>query len=807
MNHWIQDFRLALRRLRKNPGFTFTAVVILALGLGATTVLFSVLHAVLLEPLPYPEGDRIYRLQEIEKKADEAEDAVSAPTFRDWKESLESFSALAAIRFNHYNLTGVSEPQHLRAARVNSDFFSVFGPEPVLGRRFTAEENRGQAERVVLINSWMWQHQLGGREDVLGAEVELNGQVYSVVGVMPSGFTMPSWADVWLPLGDVRGEDRSARGVTVYGKLASNRSPEAAAAELETLAGRLSTAHPATHEDLRIRMTQLLEEAVGEVRPTLWLLFGAVGAVLLIVCLNVAGLALAQGLERRRELALRSALGAGRQRVMQEMLTESLVLASLGGAAGVLLAQWGFDLILALAPSGIPRLNEVAIDGPVLAFALAATLLTALVAGWLPAHSSTRFQLDEVLRTDRQGSPGRGSGLRRILVVAQVALTVVLLASAGLLIGSLQRLLDVELGFDADRVLSVGVVLPYNLYPEESQKVAFVDEVRRELESLPQVERAGVGNALPWSFSGNTMAVEAVDGGDTARFQGEALERVVSEGFFETLGVKVLAGRPFGSVDRAQGRGGVEKVLVNETLARRAWPNLERPPLGQRIEISSSLQEAKVVEVIGVVQDVRYGGPAEPAGAQLFRFYAHGPWEYFNIAVRSAAGTSPGELFRSVRRAVWQVDANRPIFGEQTAMGSLAGVLERPRFSAVLLAAFALVALVLAAVGVYGVMAFMVHRRGREIGIRMALGARRREVRAMVLRQGFSLVMAGVVLGVPAALLAAQGLRGLLFEVSPWEPGAFALALLVLGGAGWLAIHLPASRASRIEPMQALRED
>lgn len=806
MTQLTQDLRFAFRRLRKNPGSTVTAVAILALGLGATTALYSVLHAVLLTPLPYPDAERIFRLLEVRRPAGEEEYGASADTFLEWRRGLASFPALAAIYFDNFNLTGAREPQQLRAAKVSRDFFTVFGPAPRPGRVFT-EVEAGGSEPVVILGHGVWQRQFGGRDDAVGAVAELDGRPHRIVGVMPADFQFPPWADVWLPLGDKEASAGAQRDLLVYGLLGPDVDRAAAAAELEVMAQRLAAERPETHEDVGTKLRPLIEEEVGEVRATLLMLFGAVAGVLVIVCLNVAGLELARGLERRREMALRSALGSGRRRLVQQLLTESLALAAIGGAAGVVLAHWGFDLILALAPSGIPRLEAASLDTPALAFAVGATVLAGIAAGWLPALSASRFRLDEALKArGAQARPRRRLDPRGVLVVAQVALTVALLAAAGLLLGSLANLLTTDPGFDADQVLSVGLVLPPDLYTEPHQKVAFVDEVCRRLEGLPEVQRAAVGNSLPWSgFPGRTLAVEAARSkGIPSPFSGEAIEKVVSEGFFETLGVSLLAGRRLGPEDR--GDDGVEAVLVNEALARRAWPDLGRPPLGERMEIAPPGREATAVEVVGVVADLRYDGLAEPVRPQLYRSYGRHPWGYFNFAVRAAAGEPEG-LFGAVRRTVWEVDPDRPLFAETTAAARRAVDLERPSFGAVLLGGFAAAALLLAAVGIYGLMAFVVGRRSNEIALRMALGARRGAVRRMVLGQGMRLVALGLLLGTPTAFAAVRLLEGQLFGIEPGDPRVFLAVLAVVAGTAWLAVHLPASRASRVDPAAVLREE
>ena len=809
MFQFTQDLRFALRRLRKSPGFTATTVVILALGIGGTTVFFSVLHAVLLNPLPYPDSDRIYSLEEVERQTGEVPNGISEPTFRDWSTGLESFSTFAATRFDNFHLTGAQEPQQVRAALVNAEFFDLFGPQPTPGRQFTAEEYEVSSNNVVLLGRGVWLRQFGGQDDLSGQEIELDGETYAVVGVLPEGFQFPSWADIWLPLQDISSTDRKERRLaSVHARLNEDSTPQQAAAEMATMAQVLRNAHPDSHETIDARLTPLIEQEVGEVRSTLLMLFGAMVGVLLIVCLNVAGLELARGLERRRELAVRSALGAGRYRVMREMVTESLVFATLGGGAGLLLAWWGFDLIVALAPAGIPRLNEIQLAPPVLAFALGATLLTSLAAGALPAWSSTRFQLDDALRTDSSKHSGKGPKLRSALVVAQVALTVVLLTSAGLLIGSLRQLLATDPGYDADRMLSVGLVLPPNLYTEPHQRLTFLEQVKSRLEALPEVEQVVAANSLPWAgFSGRALEFETLHATEQAsRHRGEGFEKAVSEGFFEALGVPLLAGRTFDSRDAEADGGGIETVVINETLARAAWPTHKGQPLGEQIEILIPGGEPFTVEVGGVVADVGFSGPTEPVQPQVFRSFERFPWSYFNLAARSTDGNT-AQLLDTLRRTVWEIDPGRPIFNEITATQTLDSVLERPRFGALLLSTFAAVALLLAAVGIYGLMAFLVNRRGREIGIRRALGAQRGTVRWMVLREGMGLVALGIALGVPSAWLATRLLEGLLFGVTPGEPLIFAATLVLLASVSWLAIHLPATRASRIEPMTALREE
>lgn len=803
MESIVQDFGLALRRLRKSPGFTLTALVILGLGIGAVTTMFAVVEAVLLEPLPYPEPDRLHRVFSAEPATGD-EEFLSWPDYLDLRAESHPFEVLGALYFSSREVVGADEPVQVRGARVSQEFFELFAPTPHLGRLFDdAENSRGSAAeagaQVVILKHRFWLEHFGGRDDVLEQTLRLNGKPYTVVGILPPEANFPTWAEVVMPLGDVSDWSRDDRQIRVFGRLAEDVTPASAGAMLDTLGRRIAADHPDSHRDTTLASRSLLDDTVGDQRQSLMVLLGAVGGLLAIVCLNIATLQMVRGLGRRRELAVRAALGAGRGRVLQQLLAESLTLAVAGGALGILLAHWTLDLVVRLVPWTVPRLTSAGVDGPVLAFAIVASLATGVLFGLLPAFRATRFDVQASLKDGRGASGtgwGRRPGVQSGLVVVQVALSLVLLTCAGLLVESFRRLSAVDTGFDEEGLVTAGLVLPPNTYPEEQQLVDFVRQVTADLERLPQVSRASAANHMPLSFHPDALPSVAIDGAAGVD-EVDAQELVVAEGYFETLGAVRVAGRAF---EEADGLDSLPVAVVNRTFAERAWPGLD--PIGRRVQPNP---DKEWLTVVGVVADLRQGDLSRPMYPIVYRPYAQMPWNYLNLVARF---DPPGPQDRAtLQRAVWGVDPNRPMFAVSDLERRRGFHLEVPRFGAIALALFSGFALLLSAIGLYSLLAYAVSQRVREIGIRLALGAQRREVRRMVVAQGMGLALAGAVLGCLGALAATRWLEGMLYGIEPFDPAIFAITGFVLLAGAWAAVRLPAQRASRVEPMAALRDD
>ncbi len=809
MYHLWQDLKFAARRLRKSPGFTAVALAVLALGIGATATLFSAVKAVLLEPLAYADPERIYALRQVEGPTGELAN-FSYPTFLDYEAGTRSWAALGAFRFGNYNLSGAAEPEQIRVAHVSPGYFDVFGLRPIAGRTFTAEENGAVPQPVVVLGYQLWQRQLGGRADVVGETLDLDREAHVIVGVMPPEMDYPGYADLWMPLGDLSGRRRDQRDLSVLGRLADGVDARAAGAEMSAVASRLAGAHPEAQAGYDVALEPLTEVIVGDSRAALMALLAATGAVLLIACLNIATLQTVRGLDRRREVAVRTALGAGGGRVVRELLIESLLLAACGGALGVLAASWSLDLLTALAPSDVPRLGQAAVDWTVLGFAALLTAVTGVLFGLVPALQTVRFDVAGALsrgRADagggaRGGPPGgaRGFGLRARLVVAQVALTLVLLVGAGLLMKSFLRLLLVDPGFEPERVVSLGLVMPPDLYPGREQRVDFIREATDRVRRLPGVENAAAINFTPFGYVGVPVEMEIVGAAGAESRKVEAAERTVAAGYFETLGIPLVAGRSFDDDDDAA-RPPV--AVVNQTLARRHWGGAS--PIGERLRQQQRDGETRVLTVVGVAADVKHAGLAAPVEPAVYRPHAQEPWNYMNLVARAAEGP-PERLIPAIQRVVWDLDPDRPMFSVGSLTRGMDRELARPRFSAVLTATFSAFALLLAAVGLYSVMAFSVSRRGRELGIRLALGARRRKIHNMVVGQGMTLVALGLAAGLVAALLVSRLLESLLYAVGSRDLATFVAVPLVLSAAAYLATYLPAVRASRVDPAIVLRE-
>ncbi|MDQ3585381.1 MAG: ABC transporter permease [Acidobacteriota bacterium] len=808
-----QDVRYGVRMLLKNPGFTFVAVVALALGIGANASIFSVVNAVLLRPLPFAEAEQLVMVWERRPRQNRESGPVAPADFLDWQKQNQSFAAMAAYSARAFNLTGGgAEPEQLIGQLVTNEFFRVLGARAALGRTLLPEVDLPGGNRVAVISHGLWQRRFGGDAGVVGRTLTLDDEIFTVAGVMPPDFNYPDretelWAspqrtvpDVILPGNPDPATLRSLHYLNVIARLKPDVTRTAAQAEMETIAGRLEQQYPDANTGHTARVVGLHEQLVGDVRPVLIVLLSAVGFVLLIACANVANLLLARGAGREREMSIRTALGAGRLRLIRQLLTESVLLAVTGGALGLLLALWGTDALVAISPESFPRLQEINLDGRVIGFTFLTSLLTGVIFGLVPALQVSKLDLSSALKDGGRGS-AEGFGRRRLrgaLIVAEVALTMVLLVGAGLMIRSFDRLLRVDPGFKADHLLTMEVSLPQAKYDESEEQTAnFFREIIGRIGELPGVQSAGATWILPLSGQGAGSGFE-IEGRDPATVS-ERLNSAfssVSPNYFHTMSIPIVKGREFGDRDTATAPG---VSLVNETFARRYFPNED--PLGKRIKRRGD--DNDWTTIVGVVGDVRQLGLDMEPRAEMFFSYQQSPVPFMNIAVRTA--TDPATLATAVRQEVWAVNPNQPVANVSTMNELLANSAARTRFNTLLLSLFALIALTLASVGIFGVMSYTVTQRTREIGVRMALGAQRSDVLRLVIRQGMILAGLGIVIGLAAALALTRLMTSLLYGVSATDPATFTGIALLLAGVALVACYIPARRATKVDPMVALR--
>lgn len=795
-----QDLRFAGRQLLKSPGFAFVVVLTLALAVGASTSIFSVVHGILLQPIPQPEPDRLLW---IEALSDREPAAFSYPSFADWRAASKTVKQAAAFHSASLNLSGEGNaPERLIGMYVNAEFFSVLGIKPLAGRWFAPGEDKRGGPRVAVISEDLWERRYGRDPGLVGRNIRLGGNPYTVIGVVDREEKLPDYGEIWIPLGLTYEEleNRSMVYLGAIGRLAPGATLEEARAEAAAIAERLAKQYPESSTGFGIGMQPLQSILVGDVRTQLLILLGAVLFVLLIACANVANLLLVRATAREGEIAIRSALGARKGRIIRQMLTESVVLALLGGAAGVALAVWMTRALVALAPAQTPRIDEVGVDGPVLLFALGITLVTGLLFGLAPTLQAARPNLTGALKEGARGSRGRASTrARNTLVVAEIALAVMLLAGAGLLLRSFARLQQVDLGFQAENVLKLHLTLPDARYDEDAKLRAFVDGLVERLEGLPGVESAGVtvwglpltGGVNVWSFTIAGRPPVPPGQEDTIR------SSIATPGFFRTLGIRMARGRAFDERDRD---GAPWVAVINEAAVRRFFPGED--PLGKRIVLDPE-SEPNGVEIVGVFRDVKQNALAQEIEPQMFVPYAQVPRVSLVMVVRTAS--DPAAITPSVTARVRELDPDLPVFAVRTMEEVLATSSAQPKFYMLLLGGFALIALLLAALGIYGVIGYTVRQRTREIGIRMALGATRDRVQRMVVRQGMTLAVIGAVAGVAGALVASRGMQSLLYEVSATDPVIYLGVAAVLVAVAAVASWLPARRAAGTEPLLALR--
>ncbi|AKJ07005.1 putative permease [Archangium gephyra] len=798
----VQDVRYALRMLRHAPGFALVAVLTLGLGIGATTAIFSVVRGVLMRPLPFAEPERLVRMWQANPSQGVARGEVSPLDFADWKARQRSFEDMGTWWYvegmSGSNLSGDGEPQRLPAAYVNDGFFSTLGVAPVLGRALLAGEHQPGHNAVAVISHGLWQRRFGGDRTLLGRTLTLDGLPITVVGVMPPGFSFPSErVDVWLSdsLIEESGipRQRQVRWQSVVARLKPGVSLETARTEMNGVARQLAEEYPATNvQTSAVTVVPLHEAVTGDVRAGLMVLLGAVGFLLLIACVNVANLMLTRATARERELAVRAALGAGPVRLMGQLLTESLVLALLGGAFGLLLAVWGTELLLAFSVKQLPRLHEVRVDGAVLGFAMGATLFTGVLFGLLPALRAGSPQLAPVLKAAGRGTAGGGGArLRGALVVTEVALAVVLMAGAGLAVRSLMSLLSVEPGFRAEGA----VVVSFSSSPAGRTSRQYLAEVLERVREVPGVQVAGTTRNLPLEGSGEPAPLVLPGQSQESAADAPRVNYLfVSNDYFRAMGIPLLRGRAFTTLDRE----GPPAMMVNDAFVRRFFPGED--VVGKAIQWGDA-----TAPIVGVVGDVRQESLSEPAPPLVYVHVLQQSRSSVNLVVRGEG--APLQLAAAVRQAIWSVNPNQTITRITTLEEVVGGSVARPRLIAALLGLFAVLALVLGAVGIYGVLAYTVGQRQREIGVRLALGARPAEVLGMVLRNGMRLAGLGVALGVAGALVLSRVMSSILFGVAPHDPLTFGAVAVVLLGVALVACLVPARRAMRVDPAVSLRAE
>jgi putative ABC transport system permease protein len=801
----MNDIRFAFRQLRKSPGFTAVAILTLALGVGANSAIFSLVNGVLLRPLSYPDAEQIVFFEGRNPALGITDSNISAPDFQDWTAQTQAFSHTALYWTGGAALAEQGgEPERVPRAGVTSRFFDLLGVQPILGRGFLAEDDRPGAATVAILSEGLWKRRFGADRNITGKSITINTRPVTVVGVMPGGFEFPESTQIWTPAGiNFAEERRDNRECSALGRLKPGVELEQAQSQINAVNTRLAQAFPESNKGWEASLSRLHERLVRSVRPSLLLLLGAVGFVLLIGCANVANLLLARAAVRQKEVAIRTALGASRGRIIRQMLTESILLSTIGGALGLILSFWLIELLISVSPPDSPRFSEVNLDYRVLAFTLAVSVFTGFIFGLAPALQASKRDVSGSLKEGGRTSEGyRRTNARSLLLISEVAMSLILLAGAGLLIKSFQHLQEVKPGFNAERVLLASVSLTGAKYKENQQRIDFFRDLLDRLKAAPGVQAAGAGVNLPLNASGYLIGRSFIpEGKPLASDQAaNASWSTITPAYFEALQIPLLAGRTFNERDNA---GAPKVVMVNRQVALKHFGS-ETAALGKRITIWRDEEFPR--EIVGVVGETKSGTLEGESEAQIYTPHAQdGSWGFMTIAIRTTG--DPSAFTATLRHEVLGLDKNLPIFNVKTMEDVVAASIGSRRLSMLLLSVFAGMALLLAAIGIYGVMAYTVTQRTQDIGLRMALGAQAGDVLRMVVGQGMTLALIGIGVGLAGAWGLTRVIATLLFGVQATDPATFAIISLLLAFVALLACYLPARRAARVNPIEALRAE
>jgi putative ABC transport system permease protein len=812
-----QDLRYGFRVMRKSPGFVVIAVLALALGTGANTAIFSLVNALLLRPISYENPNRLAMVWEKSVKRGLGQIPTSLLNFTDLRADNKSFEDLAAFTDSSFNLTGAAEPEKVTGVRVTASLLSLLGRPPLKGRLFITGEDQAQASHSLILSHHLWQRSFGSNANLIGQTVALNGESYTVVGIMPpdfkfpptfsstvasSQFTMPR-ADLWVPLTkDAVPEAREGRTIYMIGRLKPGVTATAAQAEMNVIASRLQKEYPAVDADMEVDVIPLRQQVTGDIKPALLVLFGAVGCVLLIACANVANLLLAKASGRQKEVAIRIALGATRLRIIQQLLTESLLLSLAGGLLGSILGILAVRYLITFTPPSMPKPDNIGINAPVLLFTLFLSVFTSFIFGLVPALQASKSDLNETLKEGGRGNSGgaKQNRVRSLLVIAEVALALVLLIGAGLMIKSFVRLQNVNPGFNPENLITLELQLPQNKYGEKDRQAAFQQQVVERLAEIPGVESAGAVNYLPFSGTefNSGVTIEGRPPVANANERPRAFFRDISPNYFKAMGIPVRQGRPFAESDN---KDAPAVVIINEAAARRFYPNED--PLGKRFKQGRAESRNPWVMVVGIVGGVSHTALGVASQPEVYLPFQQNPDATITLVARTRS--DPRSLAATVRREVSVLDKDLPVSNVKFMDEIVAGSVSQPRVYALLLGVFAGLALVLAAIGIYGVISYSVTQRTHEVGIRMALGAQTKDVLALIIKQGMALALVGIFLGLIVSLALTRVLASQLYGVSSTDPVTFTAISLLLIFVAAIACYIPALRATKVDPLIAVR--
>lgn len=812
----LQDLRHSARTLLKQPAFVIPVTLILALGIGANSTIFSVVNAVLIRPLPYEAPDRIVMIWETNQSKGVPRTIVSPANFRDWKEQNNVFDHLAAFRFWYYTVTGTGDPKIYQGARVSADFFPLLGVKPAFGRNFGLEEEQVGRDHVVILSHSLWQSRFGGNPNIIGQLLTIDGEPFTIIGILPANFrftrVLNAELQLWMPIAFTPQQlTREDRSIIVYGRLKQGVPLSQAQAEMNGITRRLEQQYPQTNSGWAAQVNNLQEQAIEPIRPTLLILMAVVGFILLIACANVANLLLARAATKQKEVAIRLALGSSQFRLIRQLLIESLLLALLGGAAGLLVAYWGMNVLNVILPDRIPHLQKLSVDLSVLGFTLIVSLLVGVIVGLIPGLRASRLNVSEALQESGRTlseAPSRRR-MRNLFVVLEVTLAVPLLISAGLMLRSTLLLQNIDRGINLKNVLTMQISLPAAKYSTAQQRAAFYKQALQRIQSEPGVQSASAVNFLPLTNLGDATRLTIEGRNPPPPGQEIAVSyRVIDQDYFRTMVIPLLRGRYFTEQDNDESHG---VVMINQTMARRYWPDGDA--VGKRLQ--PHFPAAKVpwrpestntwLTIVGVVGDVEEKGLNDELSAEIYVPYLQNPSSLMNLLVRSTS--DPLRLVPGVSRQILAVDKDQPVYNIKTMEDVFSQSIAAPQVITSLLSTFGAIALILAAIGVYSVMSYSVAQRTHEVGVRMALGAQQQHVLRMILGQGLKLVLIGVVIGLTTAFAVTRVMSNLLFGVSATDPPIFVTVPLLFIGVAMVASYLPARRALKVDPIIALRNE